>query len=193
MSTTSTARDVVKEVKLNYFSVVKNSNKVWIGRSYSDGYYDAEYGRVGSTLTKRGKQFSSVTGANTELMDKAWKKQGEGYRLLQTVDVAFDPKARVLNTPLGAITEDVVKDATRLLNRLERQYDVSLVEEYYRLIPHTFSGQIPNNLLRNSDLIGRERQLLRSLDVALAPASATEDAFAAADAALAELSRMFGV
>lgn len=79
---------ILKEYKLNYFDALENSNKVWMGRAFDDGTYQAQYGRVreGTKLAQSNKQFKSISAALSELEKKRVEKLRKGYRDTATVD-----------------------------------------------------------------------------------------------------------
>lgn len=188
----SIGSQVVEQVTLNYFSVAQNSNKVWIGRVYANGTYTYQNARVGAKLPdEKPKLMSSQGAALAYLRDKVYEKERSGYRVVNLAEGGMDDARGVLKTPLGAINADAVQTARGYLKSLKRVYDLSLVEAYYRLIPHSFGGKVPTDLLRSTAQIDREIALLDSINVALNKLTPQEEAFAAADAALAALREMY--
>lgn len=79
---------VTKQYKLNFFDFGVNSNKVWIGKAYSDGTFEALWGRVleGSQLARQTKHLGSQSAAETMLENKRREKLGKGYKDTAVVD-----------------------------------------------------------------------------------------------------------
>ena len=80
-------QQIEKQYTLNFFDPACNSNKVWIGTAYTNGTFEARYGRVrdGANLALTTKSFSSPSAAVSELERKYNEKLRKGYRETATI------------------------------------------------------------------------------------------------------------
>lgn len=71
-----------KQHTLNYFDPDENSNKVWIGIAYDNGFFESRFGRVrdGANLTSKSKKFTTRHEAEYELDKKRREKLRKGYK-----------------------------------------------------------------------------------------------------------------
>lgn len=78
----------VKQYKMNLFDPIANSNKVWIGKVFSDGTFTSEWGRVldGGQLATKSKKFDSRWEAENELDKKYQEKLRKGYEVTKVID-----------------------------------------------------------------------------------------------------------
>lgn len=66
--------DVVRHEKYASVDILKNSNKVWEGKVFADGTFEASWGRVGGTMQSESKPFGSVDAANAYMNKKIAEK-----------------------------------------------------------------------------------------------------------------------
>lgn len=73
---------ISKKVQMNLFDPTANSNKVWIGIAYTDGYFESRYGRVrdGANLASSKKYLVTESKALAELDRLVMEKTRKGYR-----------------------------------------------------------------------------------------------------------------
>lgn len=85
---------IVKEVKLNLIDFEKNSNKVWIGRVFSDGTLETEWGRVrdNAKLQTSSKECGTAFAAERRLEKLIAEKEAKGYRESKTFSGELEKK-----------------------------------------------------------------------------------------------------
>lgn len=107
---------IAKQYQLNYFDPAENSNKVWIGKAYSDGKFETHFGRVrenGLGMMQRQKQLSNESAAVSYLEAKRNEKIKKGYRDTAVVEnSATISKSITSKTDLSKLAVSQIEGAT---------------------------------------------------------------------------------
>lgn len=102
---------ITRQYRMNFFDPAENSNKVWIGIAYSDGSFEARFGRVRdeANLNSKTKKFASQILAEHELERKRREKLRKGYKDTVVVDnIVVTSVAKSKRDQLSQIATDEI-------------------------------------------------------------------------------------
>ena len=110
---------VIRHQKFASVDLKGNSNKVWEGKVYDDGTFEASWGRIGGTMQSESKQMGSADAAdrymNKKIAEKTKPKTDKNsgmvtmYEEVNTVDTdGFQPPAKVEQRNLSEIAKSQV-------------------------------------------------------------------------------------
>lgn len=162
---------ITKQYKLNFFDFNANSNKVWIGKAYSNGTFEALWGRVleGSQLARQTKHLGTQSAAESMLEIKRREKLGKGYKDTAVVDsdveIKINPSVNLKEIAKKQIigTEDkTTADLIEYLAEVNIHNITSSTSIKYDASNATFST--PLGVLK-PDAIVEGRQLLNQIGV----------------------------
>lgn len=160
---------IVSQYTLNYFDPDGNSNKVWIGLAYDNGFFETRFGRVrdSANLASKLKKFGSRALAETELEKKRREKLRKGY--LDTVVLDNQAAAslgkgrkrelsRIAAEQIhGAAEDKVTAELIEYLAEVNIHHITQMTSIKYNASSDTFST--PLGIL-TEDAISRARDLL---------------------------------
>lgn len=111
------------------------------------------------------------------------------HQITHSTSIKYNAVSGAFSTPLGVLTPAAVAEARELLGKIENANAgtsaprVSLIRDYFRLVPMDFGAKIPppDSILNSQDKILAQNSILDALDAALnasAPPIAADKIFA---------------
>lgn len=166
-----TTPTITKQYKLNKFDFYINSNKVWIGKAFSDGTFEAQWGRVldGAKFASQVKKLGSSSAAEQMLENKRREKLGKGYRETAVVDGETNFKLNpvvnlkdVAKKQIVGTENQITADLIEYLAEVNIHNITASTSITYNSANATFST--PLGILK-PEAIAEGRQLLKQIEV----------------------------
>lgn len=107
--------DLLKQYQLNFFDPAVNSNKVWIGKAYSNGKFETHFGRIrknGFGMQKNEKRLPSGNAALVMLERKRTEKLRKGYRDTAVVENSSETVITETKTNLSKIAVSEIEGSS---------------------------------------------------------------------------------
>ena len=163
---------ITKQYTMNYFDPGENSNKVWMGIAYDDGFFETRFGRVrdGANLVKKEKKFVSKIEAEYELERKRREKLRKGYKDTVVLDNHVettikkdkqDELSRIASEQIGGVAEDsTTSELIKYLVEVNIHHITHATNIKYNAVNATFST--PLGIL-TPEAISNARDLLNEI------------------------------